>query len=60
MIFEKAKKKYFSDSDFGGGVEFMVKDLFLFQKSTLIEPSTMGKQLANFITCGCESSPPFL
>jgi len=24
------------------------------------EPSTMGKQLVIFITCGCESSAPFL
>jgi hypothetical protein len=24
------------------------------------EPPTMGKQLVNFITCGCESSEPFL
>jgi hypothetical protein len=24
-----------------------------------IEPLTMDKQLANFITCGCESSAPF-
>ena len=23
------------------------------------EPPTMGKQLASFITCGCESSAPF-
>jgi hypothetical protein len=23
-------------------------------------PVTMGKQLVNFITCGCESSTPFL
>jgi hypothetical protein len=23
------------------------------------EPQTMGKQLVNFITCGCESSAPF-
>jgi hypothetical protein len=23
------------------------------------EPPTMGKQLENFITCGCESSAPF-
>jgi hypothetical protein len=23
------------------------------------EPSTMGKQLVNFITCGCESSASF-
>jgi hypothetical protein len=23
------------------------------------EPPTMGKQLVNFITCGCESSIPF-
>jgi hypothetical protein len=24
------------------------------------EPLTMGKQLVNFITCGCESNAPFL
>jgi len=24
------------------------------------EPSIMGKQLVNFITCGCESRAPFL
>jgi hypothetical protein len=24
------------------------------------EPTTMGKQMANVITCGCESSAPFL
>ena len=24
------------------------------------EPPTMGKQLVNFITCGCESSAPFV
>jgi hypothetical protein len=24
------------------------------------EAPTMGKQLVNFITCGCESSAPFL
>jgi hypothetical protein len=28
-------------------------------RSTLREPLTMGKQLVNFITCGCESSAPF-
>jgi hypothetical protein len=27
--------------------------------STRKEPPTMGKQLVNFITCGCESSAPF-
>jgi len=27
-------------------------------RSTRREPSTMGKQLVNFITCGCESSAP--
>jgi len=26
--------------------------------STRREPPTMGKQLVNFITCGCESSAP--
>jgi hypothetical protein len=28
-------------------------------RSTRREPPTMGKQLMNFITCGCESSAPF-
>jgi len=27
--------------------------------STRREPPTIGKQLVNFITCGCESSAPF-
>jgi hypothetical protein len=27
--------------------------------STWRKPSTMGKQLVSFITCGCESSAPF-
>jgi len=29
-------------------------------QSTRSEPPTMGKQQVNFITCGCESSAPFL
>jgi hypothetical protein len=29
-------------------------------QSTRREPPTLGKQLVNFITCGCESSVPFL
>jgi hypothetical protein len=28
-------------------------------QSTQREPPTMGQQLVNFITCGCESSAPF-
>ena len=28
-------------------------------RRTRREPPTMAKQLVNFITCGCESSPPF-
>ena len=28
-------------------------------RNTRREPSTMGKQLVSFITCGCESSAPF-
>ena len=28
-------------------------------RSTRREPLTIGKQLVNFITCGCESSAPF-
>jgi hypothetical protein len=27
--------------------------------STRREPPTMGNQLVNFITCGCESTAPF-
>jgi hypothetical protein len=27
-------------------------------RSTRREPPTMGKQLVNFITCGCESNAP--
>jgi hypothetical protein len=29
-------------------------------RSTRREPQTLGKQLVNFINCGCESSAPFL
>ena len=29
-------------------------------RSTRREPPTLGKQLVNFISCGCESSAPFL
>jgi hypothetical protein len=29
-------------------------------RSTWKEPPIMGKQLVNFITCGCVSSSPFL
>jgi len=29
-------------------------------RCTRREPPTMGKQLLSFITCGCESSAPFL
>jgi hypothetical protein len=29
-------------------------------RSARREPPIMGKQLVNFITCGCESSAPFL
>jgi hypothetical protein len=28
-------------------------------RTTRREPPTIGKQLVNFITCGCESSAPF-
>ena len=29
------------------------------RRSTRREPPTLGKQLVNIITCGCESSAPF-
>jgi hypothetical protein len=30
------------------------------ETGTWREPPAMGKQLVNFITCGCESSAPFM
>jgi len=42
-------KLYHGDQFSGGG-----------SRSTRREPPTLGKQLVNFITCGCESSAPFL
>jgi len=43
-------------------VSKLFHDMKGFCKSRSIqrEPPTMGKQLVNFITCGCESSAPFL
>jgi hypothetical protein len=35
-------------------------DPFLSGGRSRRESPTVGKQLANFITCGCESSAPFL
>jgi hypothetical protein len=46
-------KQYFSyimATSFSGGRSW----------STRREPPTMGKQLVNFITCGCKSNAPFL
>ena len=44
-----ANFSYFMVNSFSGGRS----------RSTQREPPTMGKQLVNFITCGCESSAPF-
>jgi hypothetical protein len=41
----------FSSTSFSGGGSPMI---------TRREPPTMGKQLVNFITCGCELSAPFV
>ena len=52
LVFNATFSKYFSyilAISFSGGRSW----------STWREPSTMGKQLANFITCDCESSAPF-
>jgi hypothetical protein len=38
----------YHDNQFSGGGS----------RNTRREPPTMGKQLVNFITCGCESSAP--
>jgi hypothetical protein len=40
---------FYGDQFTGGG-----------SRSTRREQPTIGKQLVNFITCGCESSAPFL
>ena len=53
LVFNATFSKYFSyilATSFSGGRS----------RSTRREPPTMGKQLVNFITCGCESSAPFL
>jgi hypothetical protein len=34
--------------------------IIIFFFKLFVGPQTMGKQLLNFITCGCESSAPFL
>jgi hypothetical protein len=38
----------------------LMVDFVLLLVFTRREPPTMGKQQVNFITCGCESSAPFL
>ena len=51
FVFSRHFQQYFSyvmATSFSGG-----------SWSTRREPPTMGKQLVNFITCGCESSAPF-
>ena len=55
------------DLDLIFGVSFHFQQYFSYIMATSCsggrsrrEPSTMGKQLVNFITCGCESSAPFL
>jgi len=48
-VFERHFQQYFSyivATSFSGG-------------ESRREPPTMGKQLVNFITCGCESNAPF-
>jgi len=34
--------------------------LMIIKTRSILLPPTMGKQLVNVITCGCESSAPFL
>ena len=48
MLLSTIFQLYHGDQFSGGG-----------SRSTRREPPTMGKQLVNFITCGCESSAPF-
>jgi hypothetical protein len=50
LVFQRHFQQYFSynlATSFSGG-------------GSRRKPPTMGKQLVNFITCGCESSAPFL
>ena len=52
LVFQRHFQQYFSyimATSFSGGGS----------RSTRREPPTMGKQLVNLITCGCESSAPF-
>ena len=53
LMFQRHFQQYFSyimATSFSGGG----------RRSTRREPPTMSKQLINCITCGCESSAPFL
>jgi len=52
LVVAEAGVPYFSyimETSFSGGGS----------RSTRREPPTMGKQLVNFITCGCKSRAPF-
>jgi hypothetical protein len=52
LVFERHFQQYFSyimATSFSGGGS----------RSTWREPQTMGKQLVNFITCGCETIASF-
>ena len=46
----KMKKHFFASHDIARNGKVRI---------TRREPPTMGKQLVNFNTCGCESSAPF-
>ena len=48
LVFQQYSSYIMATSFSGGG-----------SRSTRREPPTLGKQLVNFITCGCESSAPF-
>ena len=55
----KGKKRKETDFDI-----FVLNATFSYIMATSVsgggrEPPTMGKQLVNFITCGCKSSAPF-
>jgi len=58
IIFCSASKTFFFCRNDVQAIDFLRKGSYAPGRSRR-EPPTMGKQLVNFITCGCESSAAF-
>ena len=61
MVMEKVFHEKSSEEKILPEYLFHLEQIYIDRRSrsTRREPPTMGKQLVNFIACGCESSAPF-